>query len=165
VVTHALAPLAAVAVALVVMFRVEARLSAQTSELSALRREVALLGAHAPNGASPPVIAASACEGLDRQGVDAIARAVVAAEHEHAQAAAASSAATAAAPPQRTSEQEKRAAEAGEIATRAIEVGRLTRDDVQRIRQDFTQGLATPDERNAVRGPDRRRDQRAKTGA
>jgi hypothetical protein len=136
---------------LVLLVRLELRESAQWAELKALRTDVAALRADRPAsessaGGAPPVVLRSA---IDSQTIHAIASAVVKLQSQQA-AAASASAATPQTPP-RSVEQETELAHASEVAVQAIAHGRLSRDDVLRMRKDLADANATAAERDALR--------------
>jgi hypothetical protein len=134
----------------------EVRASAEAADLKALRAQIAAQTAtSAPpvaaleQAARPPVLRPA----VDSDTVNAIARAVVQLEGQRASAAEAEAAAgkAAEAQPPRTLEQEQAVAHATEATTSAIGHGRLSRDDVLRVRRDLEAGQATAGERDALR--------------
>jgi hypothetical protein len=132
------------------LWRVESHLEAQDANVTAMRRELAALHAQPP--APAPVVPAPAAGAvLDRDAVEAIARAVVGAQEQRDRAIAAASARASADPPPRALEQEKRVARAREAVARAVTTGQLSIDAVRRMREDLAAGDATPAERDAVR--------------
>jgi hypothetical protein len=141
------------------LVHLEMRASAQADELKALRSDVAAQRGdrgssdEAPTLRAPPVAPG---RGLDPETIQAIATAVAQLESQRtavAGPAAAASASARGADTQvpRSAEQEIAAAHATELATQAIAHGRLSRDDVMRIRQDLENGQASDAERDALR--------------
>jgi hypothetical protein len=135
------------------LVRLEMRATVQANELKALRADVteALRDRGSTNGAPgaamPPFVVQG--QGIGSDTIQAIAGAVV---QLQAQRAAASAAAVKGdAPPLRSVEQEKATAHAGDVVAQAIARGRLSTDDVIRMRQDLAAGQATEAERDALR--------------
>jgi hypothetical protein len=136
------------------LVHLEVRASAQADAVRSLRADVAALhsasraGAEVPARAPSPVVMRPT---FDSDMVQAIARAVVQLEAQQAAAAGAASTRSAAEQDPRGVEEEKAVAHASDVATQAIARGRLSRDDVTRMRQDLLSGHATSEERDAVR--------------
>jgi hypothetical protein len=135
----------------------EVRASAEAADLKALRAQIAaqtwtptpLVAAPEQAAARPPVLRPM----VDSDTVNAVARAVVQLEGQRAAAAEAEGVArkAAEAQPARTLEQEQAVTHATEATTSAIGHGRLSRDDVLRVRRDLEAGQATTTERDALR--------------
>jgi hypothetical protein len=135
------------------LVHLEMRASAAHAELIALHAELtALRGEPAePRTASPSAPAPFPVRYvMDSDSIQAIARAVVQLQAKQA-AAAAASAPGAEVPPLRSVDQEKALAHATDVLSQAIAHGRLSRDDVIRMRRDLETGRATDAERDALR--------------
>jgi hypothetical protein len=143
----------ALAAAIGLLIHLEARLGSQTAALEAIGKQVAAMGRAPGPGPAPVIVQAAPGPGaLDPASIQAIARAVDQMQARRVQAAEQASAQAASDPPVRTVEQEKAIAEATDVATQSIAKGKLTRDDVLKMRSDMASGQSTPQERDALRG-------------
>jgi hypothetical protein len=135
----------------VLLVRLERRSSEQAAELKALRLDLA--SGHSQSAsesspvAAPPIIVRN---GIDSDAIYAIASAVARIESRNAGAAAESIDAGAQMPP-RTVEQETAMSQASDVVAEAITHGRLSREDVLRVRENLRTAQATQAERDALR--------------
>jgi hypothetical protein len=135
-----------------ILLHLEMRASSQAAQLAALRIQLSSLPLRQgqPEAQTPPSPVVRV--GVDPETAAAIARAVEAQlQASRGSAALAADAGAEHVPPVRTVAQETAFADCEDTATHAIAVGRLSRDDVMRMRSDLSAALATDAERDAIR--------------
>lgn len=145
----ALGALAIGAALLVVVVHLDLRVGATMSEVAALRAQMRAHPMEREESGAPPQEAPRVVtRGIDEATITAIASAVV---RLQAQQAAVEKQAEAQAHVARSLDQEKSIAGAGNVATAAIARHSLTREDVQKMRQELADGSATSDEVDELR--------------
>jgi hypothetical protein len=132
-----------------VVVHLDLRVGATMSEVAALRAQMRAHPMEREEPGPPPQEAPRVvARGIDEATITAIASAVV---RLQAQQAAVDKQAEAQAPVARRLDQEKSIADAGNAVTSAIARHKLTRDDVQKMRQELAAGAATSDEVDDLR--------------